>query len=429
MALVAGVDSSTQSCKLVVWDTDKRQVVRQSKVDHPPGTEVDPEFWWQALLRAIDLVGGLADISAISIAGQQHGMVVVDAQGRVIRPALLWNDTRSAPQAQELLDYFGKEYLLEHTGSVPVASFTSTKLLWLRQNEPENASRVAAVTLPHDWLTWRLSALYPNLDQLSTDYSDASGTGYFNGKTGRWLPEVIEYCLPNQVVLPRLIHPGEPAGRLSSEFGPEVPIAGGMGDNAAAAKGLDLLEGDFVLSIGTSGTVFGYSSIPSKDESGAIAGFSNADAGFLPLVCTLNAARVLEWAAGLLGVSLDEFSRLALAAKPGSGEVKVIPYLEGERTPNLPHATASVLGLTLSNGSRENFARAAVEGMLAGLAFGLQVIRSHGHKVKRLLLIGGGAKSAAVQQVARQMFVEEILVPESAEYVAIGAAKQAAEIL
>jgi xylulokinase len=429
MALVAGVDSSTQSCKLVVLDTETGEIVRQAKVEHPAGTEVDPEHWWRALTSAIEQVGGLGDVSAISIAGQQHGMVVLDSAGKVIRPALLWNDTRSAPQAQQLIDHFGADYLTEKTGSIPVASFTSTKLLWLSQNEPENAKKVAAVALPHDWLSWRLSDAYPNLRALGTDYSDASGTGYFNGQTGGWLEEIISYCLPNQVQLPRLIAPGEVLGRLRSDLGPSIPIAAGMGDNAAAAKGLGLNPGDFVISIGTSGTVFGYAAGPSSDPSGAIAGFSNADGGYLPLVCTLNAARVLEWGAGLLDVSLDEFAQLALAAKPGAGGVKVIPYLEGERTPNLPDATASITGLTLTNGTRENLARAAVEGMLSGLAHGLNVIREQGHQVNRLLLIGGGAKSAAVQQIARELFSEEVVVPASGEYVAIGAAKQAAELL
>lgn len=429
MALVAGVDSSTQSCKLVIVDTETNKIVREAKVSHPGGTEVDPEHWWQALLSAIEQVGGLSDVSAISIAGQQHGMVVLDQTGQVIRPALLWNDLRSAPQAQKLIDHFGVDYLVANTGSVPVASFTSTKLLWLKENEPENASRVSAVALPHDWLSWRLSQNHPDMSKLATDRSDASGTGYFNGSTGEWVPEIFQYCLPGQIRTPRLIAPGEELGRVASHFGPPIPIAAGMGDNAAAAKGLNLQPGDFVISIGTSGTVFGYAQSPSADPSGAIAGFANADAGYLPLVCTLNAARVMEWGASLLGVDLDTFAELALQARVGADGVKVVPYLEGERTPNLPDATASVLGITLQNGSRENFARACIEGMLGGLSHGLDVIKSQGHQVNRVLLIGGGARSEAVQKISRELFSETVIVPEPGEYVALGAARQAAELL
>lgn len=429
MALVAGVDSSTQSCKLVVVDSSTNRIVREAKVNHPSGTEVDPEHWWLALLQAIERIGGLADVSAISIAGQQHGMVVLDEHGEVIRPALLWNDLRSAPQAQQLIDHFGADRLVELTGSLPVASFTSTKLLWLSENEPENARRVAAVALPHDWLSWRLSENYPDLSALATDRSDASGTGYFNGSTGQWLREILEFCLPNPIRTPRLIPAGQELGRVSEKFGPSIPIAGGMGDNAAAAKGLDLKAGDFVISIGTSGTVFGYAESASADSTGAIAGFANADDGYLPLVCTLNAARVMEWGASLLGVDLDSFADLALKAPAGAQGVRVIPYLEGERTPNLPDATASVLGITLGNGSRENFARACIEGMLGGLAHGLDVIKDQGHLVKRILLIGGGARSKAVQQISKVLFDEEVWVPEPGEYVALGAAKQAAELL
>ena len=186
MTLVAGVDSSTQSCKIVVCDADTGVVVRTGRAPHPEGTEVAPDAWWDALLAAVADAGGLDDVAAISVAGQQHGMVVLDAEGRVIREAMLWNDTRSARAALDLVDEFGAAELAARTGLVPVASFTATKLRWLRDTEPENAARVAAVALPHDWLSWRLrgygpagdSSLGPELGKLATDRSDASSTGY-----------------------------------------------------------------------------------------------------------------------------------------------------------------------------------------------------------------------------------------------------------
>lgn len=428
--LVIGVDSSTQSCKVVVYDPKSRQVVRQSRASHPPGTEVDPENWWQALTLALSEVGGLEDIGAISIAGQQHGMVLLDSDGKVIRDALLWNDTRSAPQAEALIEHFGADYLVEKTGLLPVASFTATKLLWVKDNEPEIASRAAAVCLPHDYLSWRLSEHYPDIQKLFTDRSDASGTGYFDSVNNRYVEEIFQFCLGKPALLPKVLGPAEVAGRVRSDFvGHEVLIGPGMGDNAGAARGLDLKPGMFAVSLGTSGTVFGSSITGSADLSGLIAGFADATGEFLPLVCTLNAARVIEWGASLLGVNLEEFGQLAQSAKSGAGGMKLTPYLEGERTPNLPDATGSLEGITLDNGSRENFARACIEGMLRSLANGSNLISEAGHSITSISLIGGAAANHAVREIAKEVFEAPMLFPEPEEYVALGAAKQAAGVL
>jgi xylulokinase len=427
--LVAGVDSSTQSCKVVIWDADTQAIVREGRASHPDGTEVDPEAWWLALLQAIENAGGLADVAAISIAGQQHGMVLLDSSGQVVRDALLWNDTRSAQEAKELIDHFGAEWLAENIGSVPVASFTATKVRWVRKNEPNNAQRVAAICLPHDYLSWRLSSSYPDITGLTTDRSDASGTGYFNPRSNQYLPEVIDFVLGHQVKLPRIVWPTEKAGEVRADVQPGVLIGAGMGDNAGAAQGLGLTPGKFAVSLGTSGTVFGSAHAAASDQTGTIAGFADAEGHYLPLVCTLNAARVIQWGASLLDVGLDEFGELALKAKSGAGGVKVIPYLEGERTPNLPDATASITGITLLNGSRENFARACIEGMLNGLAFGKDVIVNEGLQVESISLIGGAAANKAVQVIASEIFGIPVEVPAPGEYVALGAAKQAASIL
>jgi xylulokinase len=230
--------------------------------------------------------------------------------------------------------------------------------------------------------------------------------------------------------LPRIIEHTQVAAKVRRDLvGHEVLIGAGMGDNAGAAQGLDLTPGKFAVSIGTSGTVFGSALTGSSDQSGTVAGFADAQGHYLPLVCTLNAARVIEWGAALLGVTLDEFGELALKSSKGAGGVKVVPYLEGERTPNLPDATASVEGITLANGSRENFARACIEGMLDGLSFGSSVIAQQGHEIKSVSLIGGAAANEAVRKIAEEIFNCEVLVPKSAEYVAIGAAKQAADLV
>lgn len=431
MALVLGVDSSTQSCKVVVMDAVTGAVVRSGRARHPEGTSVDPEAWWQALQASIADAGGLDDIAAWAIGGQQHGMVVLDADGRVIRDALLWNDTRSADAAAELTAEFGADELAARTGLVPVASFTITKLRWLRDHEPENAAGVAAVALPHDWLTWRLrgfgpadsSPLGPVLDELVTDRSDASGTGYWNPATGEYDRDLLIAALGHDAILPRVLAP-----RQSVQDADGRLVGPGAGDNAGAALGLGAGPGDVVVSIGTSGTVFAVSSRPVADPSGTVAGFADAAGDFLPLVATLNAARVLDVTASLLDVSLDELGDLALQAYPGADGLTLVPYFEGERTPNLPDATAELTGMTLASTTRPNLARAAVEGMLRGLGAGMDALRALGIPLERALLIGGGAQSEAVRHIAPEILGVPVEVPEPGEYVALGAAKQAAAV-
>jgi len=427
MALVMGVDSSTQACKVVIVDTTSGSIVRAGRAPHPDGSSVDPEAWWEALQLAIADAGGMADVAAWSIAGQQHGMVALDAGGHVIRDALLWNDTRSGPAARALISELGAEALASRTGLVPVASFTITKLRWLRDTEPEHAARVACVALPHDWLTWRLRGFgptHPVLDELFTDRSDASGTGYWSPATGRYDRDLLIAALGHDALLPPVL---DPAGSVRDAGGRRV--AAGAGDNAAAALGLGAVAGDAVVSIGTSGTVFAVSREPVADPTGAVAGFADAAGGFLPLVATLNAARVLDVTAALLGVDAEAFSALALRAEPGAGGLSLQPYFVGERTPDLPDATATLSGMTLASTTRENLARAAVEGMLRGLSAGLDALRGLEVPLERVLLIGGGARSEAVRELASDALRLPVTVPPAQEYVAIGAARQAAATL
>ncbi|MGR6321735.1 xylulokinase [Micromonospora soli] len=448
MPLVAGIDSSTQSCKVVIRDAETGALVRQGRAPHPEGTEVDPLAWWDALLAAVAEAGGLADVAAVAVGGQQHGMVCLDESGQVVRPALLWNDTRSADAARELVEEAGggeagRRFWAEATGSVPVASFTATKLRWLARHEPANADRVAAVCLPHDWLTWRLAGA-PGLAALRTDRGDASGTGYWSPRTGEYRLDLLERAFGRRVEVPVVLGPGEVAGYLDpaalgggpSGTGPadgagsgavgRVLLGPGTGDNAAAALGAGAGPGDVVVSIGTSGTVFAVADGPAADPTGAVAGFADATGRFLPLVCTLNAARVLDSAATLLGVGLDELSELALAAPPGADGLVMVPYLEGERTPDRPTATGALHGLTLGTSTPAHLARAAVEGMLCALADGLDALVAQGARADRIILVGGGARSAAVRRIAPEVFGRPVVVPPPGEYVADGAARQAA---
>lgn len=456
MPLVAGVDTSTQSCKIVVRDAATGKLVRSGSAKHPDGTEIHPDHWWAAFTQAAEAAGGLADVAAIAVGGQQHGMVVLDAEGRVIRDALLWNDTRSAAAAEELITELGDgdratgaQRWADAIGSVPVASLTVTKLRWLHDTEPDNAAKVAAVALPHDWLSWRIAGygpadepgapLGPDLDALVTDRSDASGTGYYDARgadgAGQYRPDLLRMALGrDDVVLPRVLRPAESGGRAhQSVAGSDVAggalIGPGAGDNAGAALGVGMTPGDVAISIGTSGVVSAVAPQRTADGSGAINGFADATGNALMLAVTLNAARVLDAAREVLDADFDELAALALEAPAGADGLVLVPYLEGERTPNRPDATGTLHGIRLATSTRPHLARAYIEGMLCGLADGLDSLRAQGVPVERVMLIGGAAQSPAVQEIAPQVFGLPIAIPEPGEYVADGAARQAAWVL
>ncbi len=424
MALVAGVDSSTQSTKVEVRDLDTGELVARAAAPHPattpPRSEQDPAAWWSAFESAWEQVGA-PDVRAISVAGQQHGMVALDRHRQVIRPAKLWNDTEAAPDADWLRRQLpdGPAGWARACGSVPVPSFTICKLSWLHRTEPDNWSRLAHVVLPHDWLTLQLTGA------LVTDRGDASGTGYWSPAEGayRWdLLAVVDRDRDWTEVVPRVLDPWEAAGQWCG-----ATVGPGTGDNMAAALGLGLEPGDVVVSLGTSGTVFAASATPTADASGAVAGFADATGQFLPLVCTLNATKVTEAVRRLLGVGHDELDTLALAAPPGAGGLTLLPYLDGERTPDLPDATGTLSGLR-SDVSREQLARAAVEGVVCGLLDGLDALAEHVPVDGRLLVVGGGARSRAYRQVLADLAGRPLEAIDTAEAVAAGACVQAAVV-
>jgi xylulokinase len=426
MVLVAGVDSSTQSCKVVIREAETGALVREGRAGHPGGTEVHPDAWWSALAEATQQAGGLDDVAAVAVGAQQHGMVCLEETGKVVRPALLWHDTRSAQAARDLItelggDDAGARAWAAAVGLVPVASFTVTKLRWLAEHEPTEAARTAAVCLPHDWLTWRLST-ESTLEALRTDRGDASGTGYWSAATGEYRLDLLERAFGARPRVPAVLGPSSPAGQTArgALLGP------GTGDNAAAALGVGAVEGDVIVSIGTSGTVFSVAAKPAADATGAVAGFADATGRFLPLVATLNAARVLDAAAAMLGVDHAALATLALSAPAGAEGLVLVPYLEGERTPNKPHARGALHGLRLANSTAANLARAAAEGLLCALAEGLDALVAQGAQVRRVILVGGGARSEAVRRIAPAIFGVPVLVPPPGEYVANGAARQAA---
>jgi xylulokinase len=420
--VVVGVDSSTQSCKVVVVDVASGEIVSSAAAPHPEGTAVDPYAWLDALKAAWDAAGiaKRGDVIGVGIAGQQHGMVALDGDGRPVHDALLWNDLRSAPQAERMIAELGVAGWVEAVSVVPLPAITLTKLAWLHEERPEAAAQVRRVAMPHDWLVLQLTGAF------STDRSEASGTGYFNAATGSYRTDLVVRYFGRVPELPLVLPPVGVAGSLLPEWGSCVPVSAGMGDNAAAALGLGLEPGDVAISVGTSGAVFSRSAQPVVDPSGLVAGFASASGDHLALVCTLNAARVLAATAQLLGTDLDTFDALALAGGPDAEGLTMLPYFDGERTPNLPGATGQLAGLTRSSFTPANLARASVLAIANSLTDCVELLQRICAPVARVFLIGGGAKSTALQKSLADTLGVPVLVPEQREYVALGAAKQAA---
>ncbi|MFB7335417.1 xylulokinase [Streptomyces adustus] len=423
--LVVGVDSSTQSTKVLVVDVATGEVVASGQAPHTvsagAGRESDPRQWWDALHRALRQCGDAArEAAAVSIGGQQHGLVTLDAQGEPVRPALLWNDVRSAPQARRLAEELGgpKEWA-DRTGLVPGASFTVTKWAWLAENEPEAIRATKAVRLPHDYLTERLTG------QGTTDRGDASGTGWWSSRTEAYDEEILAHVGLDAALLPRVVRPGEVAGTVRDShdlpFSKGTLVAPGTGDNAAAALGLGLRPGTPVLSLGTSGTVYAVSKQRPADPTGTVAGFADAHGDWLPLACTLNCTLAVDRLAALLGLDRE-------AVEPTTG-VTLLPYLDGERTPNLPNAAGLLHGLRHDTTAGQ-LLQAAYDGAVHSLLGALDlVLDEDADRTAPLLLIGGGARGRAWQQTVRRLSGRPIQIPEARELVALGAAAQAAGLL
>lgn len=436
MPLVLGVDSSTQSTKVEARDLHSGALVASGAAPHPatepPVSEQDPAAWWTALVEAVSQLGDARrDVVALSVAGQQHGLVMLDAAGVPVRPAKLWNDTTSAAAADRIIESLGAAQWATACGSVPIAAFTIAKLAWMQEHEPESLARTARIALPHDYLTWRLTGRHV------TDRGDASGTGWFDPATNAYRSELLEMATSelDLGVLPEVLGPTEPAGQLSAAAANELGLSSlvivgpGTGDNMGAALGLGLRPGDSVVSLGTSGTAYAASAAPTADATGLVAGFAAADGGFLPLVCTLNATRVTDTFAVLMGADRAEFSALAMAANPAQAGPTLLPYLAGERTPNLPSARGALFGIETGVG-RKALALAAHDGVLCGLLEGLDALSSCGVVLDgRRFLVGGGSRSAAYRQRYADLTGSVIITPDADETVATGAAVQAAAVV
>jgi len=431
MPLVAGVDCSTQSTKVLIVDTDTGGIVADGRCGHEVtgsgGTrETDPVVWWKALATALAETGRASEVRAISVAGQQHGMVVLDDSGAPLRPAKLWNDTESAPDAAAMIETMGGPvWWAEHIGLVPVASFTATKWAWLRRVEPDVAAATAAIRLPHDFLNERLTGMG------TTDRGDGSGTAWWSTATEQYAPDVMDLdaLQVDPALLPLVLGPQDAAGDVTAAAAgylgltPGIPVGPGTGDNAGAALGLGLDAGTPVISLGTSGTAFMVSRTRAVDPSGTVAGFADATGRFLPLAATLNCTLAVDRIAAWLGLD-----REAAAERT---DAVVLPYLDGERTPNLPNAAATITGLRHTT-TPEQILRAAYEGTALSLLAAIDVIETHSSGVDPaapIVLVGGGAKGETWRKVIGELSGRAIEVPAAMELVALGAAAQAAAML
>ena len=439
--MYAGIDCGTQSTKVVLFDERKGAVIARGQAEHQldsreDGTrEQDPNDWLEALKRAFAqaLSSGRVDpkgIEALGVSGQQHGLVALDAADQVIRPAKLWCDTSTWRENAQLIDSLGgKQACIDSLGLLIATGFTASKVCWLKAHEPENFARIRSLLLPHDYLNFWLTG------EKTAEYGDASGTGYFDIRKRDWSSHVLNHIASDidmRAALPRLVGSQEPAGRLRDSVAktlglkPGVLVASGGGDNMMGAIGTgNVTQGRMTMSLGTSGTIYGYMNQPCVDPDGLIAGFCSSSNGWLPLVCTMNVTNVTGNIQTLLGLDLDEFNTQLELAPVGSEGLVMLPFFYGERTPDLPTAKGSLHGINASNLTIANLCRAAVEGVSFGLRYGQDLFENFGLSASEIRLAGGGAKSAIWRQLVADLTNTPVTVPAEAEAAALGAALQA----
>jgi len=439
MSLYLGIDSGTQSTKAVVLDLDQGRIVAEARAPHkliaglPPGhMEQHPADWVKALDSVLRQVAARIDcrrVRGIGVSGQQHGFVPLDAQGEVIRPAKLWCDTSTAPECELLTKKLGGVRAVIRTAGLPfLPGYTAPKILWLKRHEPANYRRLRHVLLPHDYLNLHLSGNY------FMEHGDASGTALMDVRRRRWSPEVIA-AIDRRLgdFLPALSSSAKPAGTLRPElarrygFPADTLVAAGGGDNMMGAIGTgNVAPGVVTASFGTSGTIYAYSAKPVVDPRGEIAAFCDSTGGWLPLLCTMNVTLVTELFRQLFGCDHAALEKAVAAAPAGAGGLLLLPYLDGERTPNLPNGRGVLFGLTRANASRSHQLRAAMEGVTLGMNYGLQRLAALGLKPREIRLTGGGAKSAVWRQIAADIFGVPVVKMVEDEGAALGGALQAA---
>ena len=438
--ITLGIDCGTQSLKTVALDGDSGKVIASASKAYglveglPAGhLEQDPAIWWDALEETVqkvlaDLGPRKAEVAGIGVSGQQHGFVPLDANHQVIRPAKLWCDTSTTAQCDEIRAKLGgREKTIALAGNDILPGFTAPKILWLKQNEPVNFGKLAHVALPHDFLNLRLTGT------LRMEFGDASGTALLDVRTRQWSKEVCAAIDENLISkLPPVGSSTEPVGKLlpalATAWGlsPDVIISAGGGDNMMAAIGTgNIRPGTVTASLGTSGTIFACAPQPVIDPQGEIAAFCDSADHWMPLLCTMNVTVATEAFRNLFGWDHDRMNKEISDVPAGADGLIFLPYLQGERTPNLPEGCGVLHGMNTSNLTSAHMARAAMEGVTLGMAYGLRRMESLGLKPSEIRLTGGGSKSPAWRQVLADIFGYSVVTMQSAEGAALGAAIQA----
>ncbi|WP_454563893.1 xylulokinase [Pseudomonas sp. AIG] len=440
--LFLGIDCGTQGTKAIILDAISGQVLGQGAAAHTMISgangrrEQDTQQWLEAFTLATRqaLLAANVDgqsILGIGVSGQQHGLVLLDDQGEVLRPAKLWCDTETSAENDRLLTHLGGEKgSLERLGVVIAPGYTVSKLLWTKEQHPVVFSRIARILLPHDYLNFWLTG------RACSEYGDASGTGYFNVRTRQWdlqLLRDIDASGRLQAALPELIDAHQSVGTLlpaiAEHLGinPNALVSSGGGDNMMGAIGTGNIQpGAITMSLGSSGTVYAYSEVPKVSPDASVATFCSSSGGWLPLICTMNLTNATGAIRELFDLDLQQFNDLVAQASIGADGVSMLPFLNGERVPALPHATGSLHGLTLDNLTQANLCRAAVEGTTFGLRYGLDLLRQNGLQSRSICLIGGGSKSAVWRQIVADIMNTPVICTEQSEAAALGAAIQAA---
>ena len=438
--LFLGIDSGTQGTKAIVFSTTLKKVISEGYASHDliendVGKKEQEPSWWieasiKAITKALEGVGSSKDVKAIGVSGQQHGMTPLDAEGHIIRPAKLWCDTETVSQCEEITQKVGgPEKVIDIIGNSIAPGFTASKILWMKQNEPENYQRLATVLLPHDYINYWLTG------EKKTEYGDASGTAYFDVQNRSWAHSILQAIDDSGKLndcLPELIESQAPIGTITPEIAkqfqlsPDVIVSSGGGDNMMGAIGTgNVVPGVVTTSLGTSGTIYSCADQPIIDPKGELAAFCSSSGLWLPLVCTMNVTVSTELTRALLGLGIEDLNQKVAAAPAGSEGLTLLPYFNGERTPALPNAKAVLYGITGQNYTSENLCRAAMEGATLGLRYGLDVLCQQGIMPQEIRLVGGGAKSPLWRQMVADTFDCTVVCPESSEAAAMGAALQA----
>ena len=436
MKCVAGVDLGTQSMKVVLYDYESKKTIESGScpmdlISKDDGTrEQTTEMYEKGLDVCFSKLSaeGKASIQAIGVSGQQHGFVPLDADGKPLYNIKLWNDTSTAEECKVLTDALGgKEKVVEAVQNFMLPGFTAPKIFWLKRHKPDAFAKLKYVMLPHDYLNFVFTKNYV------MESGDASGTALFDSVNRKWSKTVCDAVDPSLLdKLPKIIKDDEACGAVTEEaakrFGipAGIPVSAGGGDNMMSAIGTGCVKGGtLTMSMGTSGTLYGFSDKSVADPENGISGFASSTNGYLPLLCTMNCTVASEEIRALFNLDVKEFDGEAQKAKPGSDGVFVLPFFNGERTPNLPHGRASITGLTVANSNRANIARAALESAVFSMRGGLEAFRKRGFTPKELRLTGGGAKSPIWRQIVADILNLPVKVPTSSEAAAFGAALQA----